>query len=98
MPVFLIATKNPDNDEKLADRIKQEFPSDHYEVGRGLWFVSFPGVARDLYLKLVPEYSSDKWEQTGITSTMIIALGGYWGLMSRDMWDWIATKLQSGNG
>jgi hypothetical protein len=90
MPVFTVATKYEENDEQLKDRITELFPSDHYEVGRGQWLVSFTGTAKELYLKIAPATEETPYT---IKGTTVFGIGGYFGVTSRDMWEWMATKL-----
>jgi hypothetical protein len=91
MPIFTVATKYEENDELLRNRITELFPTDNYDVGRGQWLISFTGTAKDLYLKLAPPASDDN--PYTIKGTTVFGIGGYFGVTSRDMWEWIATKL-----
>src|SRR5215216_3744979 len=52
MPIFIVATSNTEIDSALKNRITEAFPTDHYEIGRGQWLISFTGTARELYTKL----------------------------------------------
>ena len=92
MPIFTVNTKNPENDEPLGMRITALFPDNFYEVGRGQWLVVFAGTARELYAKLFPE-PEFPLSKKGIT---IFGMAGYAGNASRDMWEWIATRLAGG--
>jgi hypothetical protein len=89
MAIFDVGTKAAENDELLRQRIADHFPTNHYEIGRGQWLVSFPGTSQELYTKLFPE------PELPLPSKNVIVVGfaGYYGIGSRDMWEWIATKL-----
>jgi hypothetical protein len=92
MALFTVSTKHEGNDEVLAQRIAALFPGDHYEIGRGQWLVSFSGTAKDLYTKLDPQPGNYTFK-----GTVVFGIGGYFGVASRDMWEWIAAKLEQKN-
>jgi hypothetical protein len=91
MPIFIVLTTNAGTDTVLKGRITEQFPSDNYEIGRGQWLVSFGGTTKELYTKLSPEFAL---QQTNpLINTVIFGIGGYFGVASRDMWEWLSTKL-----
>lgn len=92
MTVFIVATIHEDVDELVKSRLKKHFPDDHYEVGRGKWLVASKGTAQALYRKLAEteDYSKNKF--------LTFGMAGYYGVGSRDMWEWIAAKLESNGG
>jgi len=90
MTVFIVASKYPDNDATIKDNIAEQFPTDYYEIGRGQWLVAFNGTARGLHTKLIPEATVPSLPMGGI---VVFGIGGYYGMASRDMWEWMATKL-----
>ncbi len=92
MTVFIVATIKKDVDAVLKSRITEQFPADHYEIGRGQWLVAFGGTARELFLKLSPEHAQS--ETSGLQSIVVFGIGGYWGVASPDMWEWITTRLR----
>ena len=106
MPVFIVATTKSDQDIVLEARISEQFPNDNYELGRGQWLVSYSGTAKDLYSKLTPEYVKEREKaaleplpaesvnRIPLSSTVVFGVGGYWGVAPRDMWEWIAAKLE----
>jgi hypothetical protein len=91
MTIFIVATKHAANDETLNARITSQFPTNYYEIGRGQWLVAFSGTAKELYSSLSPEYVQG--QVNPLDGTVVFGIGGYWGVASRDMWEWIATKL-----
>jgi hypothetical protein len=86
MVIFIVATRHPNNDDPLKNRITENFPSAHYEIGRGQWLVAFNGTSKELYDKILPDDSP-----SGVT---VFATSGYYGVAPQDMWEWIATKLK----
>jgi hypothetical protein len=91
MPIFIVATTVPEVDPVLKDRIIEQFPAEHYEIGRGQWLVSFGGTSKELYFKLSPETAqSDTYP---LTYTVVFGVAGYWGVASMGMWEWINTRL-----
>jgi len=89
MGVFIIATTHTTNDAVLKGRITLQFPGDYYDIGRGQWLVAFNGTAQELYTKLI----SDVPAPLSLKGTVIFGVGGYYGVASRDMWEWMANKL-----
>jgi hypothetical protein len=93
MAVFSISTIHLNNDAMLKARITEHLPSNYYEIGRGQWLVSFSGTARELFTKLFPEIPDPPQPPFPYTGIVIFGVGGYYGIASRDIWEWIATKL-----
>jgi hypothetical protein len=91
--VFIIVSKHEQNDAALRSNITAQFPADYYEIGRGQWLVSFSGTAQELSVK-VGLITQDK--ASLISGVAVFGIAGYYGVASRDMWEWIATKLSTG--
>ena len=89
MPIFIVVTANPEKDPLLKGRIVENFPTEHYEIGRGQWLVSFGGTSKELYFKLSPESAQSQYP---LTSTVVFGVAGYWGVASMEMWEWIRTR------
>lgn len=89
MTVFIVATIHEALDAKVKERLDKHFPDDYYEVGRGKWLVASKGTAQALYLKLCEgePFSDNKY--------LTFGMAGYYGVGSRDMWEWIAAKLEA---
>ncbi len=89
--IFSITTKYEANDAFLKGRIAERFPTDYYDVGRGQWLVAYSGTSKELYIKLFPE------PELALPSkdVIVLAVSGYWGHTSNDMWEWIRTKSGS---
>jgi hypothetical protein len=93
--VFSIATTHENNDAPLRQNITTQFPGDFYEIGRGHWLVAFTGTAQELSVRI----GIITQEKTSIISGVaVFGVAGYYGVASRDMWEWLATKLSSGSG
>lgn len=91
MPIFIVATTKPEVDLVLKNRIVDQFPAEHYEIGRGQWLVSFSGTSKELYFKLSPEAAQSNTYP--LTNTVVFGVAGYWGVASMEMWEWINTRL-----
>jgi len=89
MTVFIVATIHQEVDALVKTRLNEHFPDDHYEIGRGKWLVSFKGTAQGLYRELCED------EPPANNKYLTFGMAGYYGIGSRDMWEWIATKLES---
>lgn len=93
MGVFVVATTREDNDQLLAESISTNFPSDHYDIGRGQWLISYKGTAQSLFNILAPDNKLDP--QVKARGIVVFGILGYYGVASRDMWEWIKTKLEN---
>ena len=89
MTVFIVATIREEVDELVRARLNKHFPDDYYEIGRGKWLVASKGTAQALYLKLC------EGEPPFDNKYLTFGMAGYYGVGSRDMWEWIAAKLES---
>lgn len=89
MTVFIVATIHQEVDTLVEAKLDKLFPDDHYTIGRGKWLVAYKGTAQALYKKLCEEepFSDNKY--------LTFGMAGYYGIGSRDMWEWIAAKLES---
>ena len=87
MTIFIVANIHPEQDATFTGRIAERFPSNYYEIGRGQWLVAFDGTAKALWEKLVGD--ADPATQRCV----VFGIGGYWGVASRDIWEWMTTKL-----
>jgi hypothetical protein len=92
MAVFIVATIHPEVDALVKARLNTHFPNDYYEIGRGKWLVSFKGTAQALYTKL------SEGDPPAQNKYLTFGMAGYYGVGSRDMWEWIATKLEKTSG
>ena len=88
MPIFIVATTNPNIDATLKAKITRYFPNDYYEIGRGQWLVSFNGIAKTLFERLA------EGNQQAMTDSVVFGINGYYGFASNNMWEWIATKMR----
>jgi len=99
--IFLVATIHDVNDAILRQKILVTFQEgDFYEIGRGQWLVLFAGTAKELYQKLSPLPKEVISPTEGVqpaaqvlTGTIVLGVAGYFGVASRDMWEWMAVKL-----
>ena len=71
----------------LEQALTSAFPSDHIQIRPGQWFVVAPGTAREI---------SDRLGVTpGTTSgaAVIVAVSGYYGRASTELWEWVKAKI-----
>jgi hypothetical protein len=87
--VFNVFTVAEDNHEPLRNRIQSRFPSNYYEISPGEWLVSHAGTAKEVFITLFPEPEFP----LPAKNVVIFGVVGYWGFLSKDVWEWIAAKL-----
>lgn len=77
--------------EAISQALKEKYPDDHYQVRSNEWLVSGTGTAKEI---------SDRLGITGgdSGSAIVFSMGSYYGRSDKDIWDWIATKLEAGSG
>ena len=85
-PTLFAVMGDPEN-LALAQAIASKFPEDNIQVRPGQWFLSGVGTTKDVSDKL------------GITvggtsgSAAVVAVSGYYGRASSQVWEWIAAKI-----
>jgi len=86
--VFNVFTLSEDNRDSLKARIEARFPSNYYEISPGEWLISHAGTAKEVFITLFPE------PEFPLPSRNVVIFGvvSYWGLISKDVWEWIAAK------
>jgi hypothetical protein len=89
MAIFVIF--NVDNPAGMRASIEREFPKDNFDLGANEWLISAKGTAQELSQRL--------GVSTGEASSAIIfSMQSYFGRASTNIWDWIKTKAEEGNG
>jgi len=84
MTIFVIF--NVSNPQSLKVAIERVFPNDHLSLGASEWLVSSASMtSRDVGDAI--EISEGK---NG--TAIIMAMAGYWGRASNNIWEWIAAK------
>jgi hypothetical protein len=99
--IFIVATIHDVNDVIIRQKISATFKEgDYYEIGRGQWLISFAGTAKELYQKLSPLPKEVVSPPEGaqppgqvLSGTIVLGVAGYFGVASRDMWEWMAVRL-----
>jgi hypothetical protein len=86
MPLFIVATTSTLSEKALKEKIARHFPYDNYEIGKGQWLISYPGIARTLFERLA------EGDQGSIVDTVTFGISGYYGYASQELWEWIAAK------
>ena len=86
MGIFLVTATGDQN--KVEASVKSTFPDEHYAVPNNTaWFVVFRGTTVELSEKL------------GLTSgksgsAVVIPVNNYYGRASKDMWEWLASRME----
>lgn len=72
--------------------IARVFPNDHLDLGDNEWLISARGTAQEVSnrLGLAPENEAG--------SAIIFSMQSYYGRASTNIWEWIKTKAEEGNG
>jgi hypothetical protein len=89
MPLFIVITTETDTQAILKSKIPEHFPEDHYDIGNGIWLVSFDGTAKRLFEQLGED-------DEGLYGCFVLRFSSYWGRYEADMWEWISTKMGGG--
>jgi hypothetical protein len=81
----LFAIMSPAEAAPLIEALKTHYPDSHLKVGPGQWLVAGVGTAVDVSNKL--------GISTGASGlALVLLIGGYYGLASNNIWEWMATK------
>jgi len=79
------------DEEKLHSALSREFPDDHLRLQDGGWLVSGTGTTQQIAKR------ADLTEGDDI-SGIVFRTTTYYGLATAEIWEWIALKLESGDG
>jgi len=90
MSIFVILSKTDNN--RIETAILNNFPNDYYKISPGQWMVSVEGTARQ-----VSEKIGITKEEHGPGPAIILAISGYYGRWSSELWEWMKNKLEKGN-
>jgi hypothetical protein len=84
MTIFVVF--NVSNPQLVKVAIEKIFPNDHLFLGNNEWLISSPLMtSRD-----VGNAIQISEGQNG--NAIIMAMAGYWGRASNNIWEWIAAK------
>ena len=75
-------------DGPLEAAIKQKYPGNFFDLGRGRWLVVAEGTARE-----VSDNLGITTDPPTISSSQVFATSGYFGRATSETWEWIASKL-----
>lgn len=87
--IFAVISLNPQNHDAFVKEIVTKFPTDYFQAspdGR-VFLVSAPGTAKDISDRL------GIGEPQGLTSVIVLAISGYYGVAPMNTWEWIAAKI-----
>lgn len=91
MSIFAVLVTGPDG-RPVADEIRSLYPDRHFRLAEDQWLVSTDGLtAHALSEKLAVAPG-------GISNVVVFRISSYFGMQSVDVWDWIQTHWESGNG
>ena len=89
MTLYVIVT--PRHDDRLEERLEQEFPRDYLELESGQWLLSATGMTTQIISDQL-KIGSDEDEVEGV----VFATSGNWGVHTSTVWEWIASKASNG--
>ncbi|MDR0672891.1 MAG: hypothetical protein LBF93_04340 [Zoogloeaceae bacterium] len=78
MATFIVLPQNDQVAETLNTTIPQRFGNHAYALPLGEWLVAYEGTSRQLF------------EEIGADSVIVLNFNGYWGVASKDIWEWLA--------
>lgn len=85
----LFAVLLPAENPKLIAAIKGKFPDpNNYQITPTQWLISAKGTAQQI--SSVLGVSDEK----PVGSAVILAIAGYWGRASSDLWEWMRVKME----
>lgn len=90
MSLFIVATTETDTNAILKSRIPEQFSDNYYEIGNGLWVVSFDGTAKGLFEEKLEDADNK------LVGCIVFRITSYWGRYSSDMWEWIDAMKAGG--
>jgi hypothetical protein len=94
MPIYLV-TPLAFNADALRGAIEEKFePHEYYAlVNNAGWLVDFKGTTVEVSAKIGVTGLPDN-QKSKLGSTLITAVGNYYGLGSTDMWEWLKTRFE----
>jgi len=85
--LFLVATYRPDNDVRLEQAIINNFPDNHYAIGRGQWMIAARGTATEVAATL-----GIHAERSPLSGAYVFCVDEYFGRAKGDMGEWMDAK------
>lgn len=71
---------------EIGRALSEKFENKAFELPRGEWLVSYDGTSRQLSEHVgisTPEGPGE------MGSALVLNFSGYWGLASKDVWEWL---------
>ncbi len=87
MSLFVVIL--PKEDPALVAAIKEKFPNNYYQITPTQWIISARGTAQQL-----SDLIGVTGEEKPIGLAVILAIAGYWGRASTDLWEWMRVKTE----
>lgn len=69
----------------MAKALQEKFPNAHLTIAPGQWLVFGPGTAKEISDQL-----GITAESPTINNGIVLAISGYYGRASNNIWEWIA--------
>lgn len=94
--VFAVfAAERPD---LLAPKIRSVYSSDAIELERGQWLVSDDGTSQNVCdrLGIITRDANGTIGRGPTGSAMVVAVSGYYGVASANIWEWIRAHWGGG--
>jgi hypothetical protein len=91
--LFFVTTNDETMDAAIRGAIEEHFPAENYPLGRGQWIVAAEGTSKELSDKLGVT-TTEANPNPLISNTIVLGIAGYYGRHSRDMWEWMASRLE----
>jgi hypothetical protein len=89
MTTFVLITSDPNVIAAIEKAYGQE--SFKYPKAKNVWFVADSGVtAQEVYRKLMAALGEGILEKD--VTVVICSIAGYYGLASKNLWEWLAAK------
>jgi hypothetical protein len=92
MTIFAILLPAPQ--PKLAEAIKEAYPTEHFSINDTQWLISANGTAVDVTAK-IGIYDAKQPERPPTGGGIVFAITSYYGRAPTPVWDWIKAKLET---
>jgi hypothetical protein len=89
MSLFAVLLPKEEGSANLINKIKATFPNDNFQITPTQWLISAKGTAKEISEKL-----GINDEKPVVGYAIILAIAGYWGRGSADLWEWMRVKTE----
>lgn len=92
MTIFAVLL--PRDQEALAKRIEEAFPSTHKKINSTQWLVASTATVIEVTARL-GIYDSLRPDEPPTGNAIVFATAGYFGRAPKDIWEWIKRMQES---